>query len=141
MVYIDWYKTGYSALTKADYVIDETYELESLDDTFGQIVKINNVGTGGWLLLRKIDSQADVDYTVNYETIGRENATVKISNGLYDYGSELVGYDSFGYDDSAFDLLPVEEARIIFETLRDNILIDNLKDITMNCSLHKCVTF
>ena len=125
--YIDWYKTGYSALTKADYVIDETYELESLDDSFGQIVKINNVGTGGWLLLRKIDSQADVDYTVNYETIGRENATVKISNGLYDYGSELVGYDSFGYDDSAFDLLPVEEARIIFETLRDNILIDNLK--------------
>ena len=92
MVYIDWYKTGYSALTKADYVIDETYELESLDDTLFQIVKINNVGTGGWLLLRKIDSLTDVDYTVNYETIGRENATVKISNGLYDYGSELVGY-------------------------------------------------
>jgi len=124
--YADWYTTGYNNLTKADYIIDETYELESLADTFGDIVKINSVGSGGWLLLRKIDDQANVDYTVNYETIGRQNATIQLSKSIYDYSNETVGFDSFGYDDNAFDLQPVDELRIILETLRDKILIDNL---------------
>jgi len=124
--YDNWYAEGYNELTKADFVIDETYELESLDDVYGQIVKINNVGSGGWLLLRKIDEQVNVDYTINYETIGRENATVQLSKALYDYSDELVGYDSFGYDDSAFDLIPVQELRIILSSLRDKIFVDDL---------------
>ena len=49
--YVDWYATGYNELTKADFVINETYELESLEDSFNSIVKINNVGSGGWLSL------------------------------------------------------------------------------------------
>jgi hypothetical protein len=124
--YVDWYATGYNDLTKADFVIDETYELESLDDSFDSIVKISSVGSGGWLLLRKIDDQENVDYTVNYETIGRQNATIQLNKSIYDYDDQLVGFDSFGYDDSAFDLQPVDELRIIFKTLRDKILVDNL---------------
>jgi len=124
--YIDWYATGYNSLTKADYVIDETYKLESLQDTFGSIVKINNVGSGGWLLLEKVDSQANVDYTVNYKTIGRQNATIELDKSLYDYSGELIGYDSFGYDDSAFDLQPIDEMRIILKALRDKIFVDEL---------------
>jgi len=124
--YCDWYATGYNELTKADYVIDETYELEVLEDSFGNIIKINNVGSGGWLLLRKIDDQPNVDYTVNYETIGRQNATIEIAKGIYDYSDQLIGYDSFGYDDSQFDLQPIIELRIILEALRDKILIDEL---------------
>ena len=124
--YIDWYATGYNALTKADYVIDETYKLESLQDTFGNIIKINNVGSGGWLLLEKVDSQANVDYTVNYKTIGRQNATIELGKSLYDYSEELIGYDSFGYDDSAFDLQPIDEMRIILKALRDKIFVDEL---------------
>jgi len=124
--YVDWYAEGYNNLTKADYVIDETYELDSLSDTFGDIIKINSVGSGGWLLLRKIDSQLNVDYTVNYETIGRQNATIQLSKALYDYSDELTGYDSFGYDDSAFDLQPVDELRIILRNLRDKLFVDNL---------------
>ena len=124
--YVDWYATGYNDLTKADFVINETYELESLDDSYGSIVKINNVGSGGWLLLEKIDEQADVDYTVNYKTIGRQNATVQLAKSLYDYSEQLIGYDSFGYDDSAFDLQPIDEMRIILKALRDNIFVDEL---------------
>ena len=124
--YTDWYAEGYNNLTKADYIIDEPYELESLSDSYGDIVKISTVGSGGWLLLRKIDDQLNVDYTVNYETVGRQNATIQLSDAIYDYSDELVGYDSFGYDDSAFDLQPVDELRIILKTLRDKIFIDNL---------------
>ena len=124
--YCNWYAEGYNELTKADFVIEETYKLSSLDDKFGNIVKINNVGSGGWLLLRKIGEDPNVDYTVNYETIGRENSTVELSKALYDYSDQLVGFDSFGYDDSAFDLIPVQELRIILQSLRDNIFVDNL---------------
>ena len=124
--YADWYKTGYNSLTKSDYVIDETYELDSLGDSYGDIVKINSVGSGGWLLLRKIDNQVNVDYTINYETIGRQNATIQLSSSIYDYADELVGYDSFGYDDSAFDLQPIDELRIVLSALRDKIFVDNL---------------
>ena len=124
--YTDWYAENWNALTKTDFVIDNPYELESINDTFGDIVKINNVGSGGWLMLRKIDDQPNVDYTVNYQTIGRENATIQFSKALYDFSEDLVGYDSFGYDDSAFDLIPVQELRIILQTIRDNIFIDNL---------------
>ena len=124
--YTNWYANGYNDLTKADFVIDETYELDSIDDQFGNIVKINNVGSGGWLLLRKIDEQSNVDYTVNYQTIGRENSTVELSKSLYDYSDQLVGFDSFGYDDSAFDLIPVQELRVILQTLRDKIFVDDL---------------
>ena len=37
-------------------------------------------------------------------------------------------------------IYPVEEARIIFETLRDNILIDN-QYITMNCKTTNALHF
>ena len=124
--YVDWYATGYNELTKADFVINETYELESLEDSFNSIVKINNVGSGGWLLLQKIDDQADVDYTINYRTIGRQNATIQLSKSLYDYSEDLIGYDSYGYDDSAFDIQPIDEMRIILTALRDKIFVDEL---------------
>jgi len=55
--YADWYDVGYSDFTDIDYLIDESYELQGLDDNIGDIVKISNVGTGGWLLLQKIDNQ------------------------------------------------------------------------------------
>ena len=75
--YIDWYDTGYSSFTEINHLIDFSYQLDGLDDGIGEVVKISNVGTGGWLLLEKIDDQTGVDYTVNYKTIGRQNGTIK----------------------------------------------------------------
>ena len=63
--YADWYATGYNELTGIDHTIDQSYQLGALDDALGDIVKINTVGTGGWLLLKKKDSQATSDYTIN----------------------------------------------------------------------------
>ena len=101
--------------------------LDSLSDEIGDIVKIENVGTGGWLLLEKIDNQLNVDYTVNYKTIGRENGTVAFKNTLYDFGSNTVGYASTSYDTVLYDRQPVQETRIILEALRDKIFINDLE--------------
>ena len=125
--YADWYADGYSQFTQIDQVIDFSYELQGLDNSFGDIVKINNVGSGGWLLLEKIDSQSGVDYTVNYKTIGRQEGTLQFADAIYDSTKNLVGYDTTSFDIKRFDGIPNTESRIILETIRDELFTDDLE--------------
>ena len=100
--YIDWYLTGYSHhLT--NYTIDASYPTHGLGDSIGDVVKINNVGTGGWLLLQKEDEQDTEDYTINYRTIGRQNGTIEFKNSLYDVSNENIAYDGSGFDKIFYD--------------------------------------
>ena len=123
--YIDWYDEGYNIFTEIDHLIDSTYQLESLDDTTGDIIKISNVGTGGWLLLEKIDNSSSIDYTISYKTVGRQNGTIKFLPTLYNAGISS-GFDSISYDIKVYDSQPVQESRIILKALRDNLFVDEL---------------
>jgi len=126
--YTDWYAEGYNTFTEIDHVITQSYELESLDDKFGDIVKILNVGGEGWLLLEKIDSQDTTDYTINYKTIGRQNGTVQFTENLYNLQDSRVGFDTQTFDTQFFDSQPIEEIRIIMQALKEDILVDDLAD-------------
>jgi hypothetical protein len=123
--YIDWYATGYNATTAIDEVVPGAYALSSLNNRIGSVVKIENIGSGGWLLLEKIDNQAEVDYTVNYKTIGRQNGTIQISQLLYN--NQTSGFDNQVYDAVLYDREPINETRIIMYALRDNIFVDQLE--------------
>jgi hypothetical protein len=123
--YADWYAEGYNQFTAIDHVISQSYEINGISDSIGQIIKINNIGAGGWLLLKKIDSQPDVDYTVNYETIGRQNGTIQFSDKLYVYSGN-VGFDSNSFDIQLYDRQPIQETRVILETVRDRIFVEEL---------------
>jgi hypothetical protein len=124
--YADWYAQGYNQFTPVNYLIDFGYELTGLTDSIGDIVKISSIGSGGWLLLRKINNVDTEDYTVNYETIGRQNGTIEFKNTLYDNSISKVGYDSFIYDGKFYDSQPTLELRIILDTIKNNIFVDNL---------------
>ena len=124
--YVDWYADGYNEFTDIDYLIEQAYELQSLNDTTGDIVKIENIGTGGWLLLEKIDNKDTADYTVNYKTVGRQNGTIQFKKSLYDYILNAVGYDTISYDTKFYDSEPTTEIRVILETIRDNLFVDEL---------------
>ena len=124
--YVDWYADTYSEFSKIDYIIDQSYELDFLESEVGDLVKINNVGTGGWLLLEQIDDQENVDYTVNFKTVGRQNGTIQFKNTLYDTAANKIGYDSDTFDLTFYDNLPITETRVILETLRDSIFVDEL---------------
>lgn len=126
--YIDWYADGYNRFTEIDHVINQSYELESLDDVYGDVVKILNVGGEGWLLLEKIDNQDTTDYTVNYKTIGRQNGTIRFTDNLYNLSSSRVGFDTQTFDTQFFDSQPIEEIRIIMQALKEDILVDDLAD-------------
>jgi predicted nucleic acid-binding Zn-ribbon protein len=124
--YIDWYADGYNQFTDATYTLEYAYELESLDDAIGDIVKINKTSDNTWLLLEKVDDVDSVDYSVNYNTVGRENGTIEIDKGLYDFTDTISGYDGYAFDTAIYDGVPIVETRNILETLFDNIFVDNL---------------
>jgi hypothetical protein len=124
--YVDWYADGYNQFTNINHVIDGAFQLTALNDNIGEIVKINNIGSGGWLLLEKVDNQQVEDYTINYKTIGRQRGTIQLSDSLYDYSKNTVGYDNRSFDSFFFDNNPAKELRIILESLRDNLLVNEL---------------
>ena len=125
--YVDWYATGYNQFTNINDTIKGSYQLPSLDNNIGDVVKIETVGTGGWLLLQKIDEQDTEDYTVNYDTIGRQNGTIQFKDTLYDYSKNTVGFDNRSFDSNFYDNNPSVELRIILETIRDNIFVGDLE--------------
>ena len=92
--YIDWYATGYNQFTNINDTISGSYQLSGLNNSIGNVVKIKTVGSGGWLLLQKVDSQITEDYTINYNTIGRQNGTIQFKDTLYDYSKNTVGFDN-----------------------------------------------
>ena len=125
--YADWYADGYNQFTALDFEIDYSYQLGGLGDPIGSIVRINDIGGQGWLLLRKVTSVDTEDYTVNYETIGRQNGTIQFLDSLYDLLKNAIGYSSRTFDSFFYDSQPILETRIILETIRDNILVDELE--------------
>ena len=125
--YVDWYATGFNQFTNIKDTIKESYQLPSLDNRIGDVVKIENVGSGGWLLLEKIDNQDIEDYTINYNTIGRENGTIQFKDTLYDYGKNTVGFDNRSFDSNFYDNNPSIELRIILETIRDSLFVGELE--------------
>ena len=124
--YIDWYANGYNESTDIDYLIDNSYELTSLDNPIGSTVKIANVGTGGWLLIEKTSAIDTDDYTQNYKTVGRQNGTISFKNTLYDSLAASTGFDTISFDTKIFDNEPVKELRIILNSIKNDLLIDEL---------------
>tara|TARA_Y200000002_G_scaffold136879_1_gene112844 strand:+ start:13385 stop:28348 length:14964 start_codon:yes stop_codon:yes gene_type:complete len=124
--YIDWYKLNYNQFTPIDFTVESSYQLSGLDDNIGNVVKIRNVGTGGWLLLQKTGDTMSSDYTVNYDTIGRENGTIEFKNSLYDVSNENIAYDGASFDKIFYDTEPVEEFRRILSIVKNKIFTDDL---------------
>lgn len=124
--YIDWYDTDYNEFTKITHLVDNTHQLTVLDASIGDTVKVQNVGSGGWLLLEKYADVVSIDYTQSYKVIGRQNGTIEFSSGLYNATDSIIGFDGGLFDSAYFDNQAVKELRIIIDTIKDKILVDEL---------------
>lgn len=125
--YADWYADGYNQFTKPDYQVNNTYELTFLDTNIDQVVRVKSVGSGGWLLLKKYQESESFDYTQSYQVVGRQSGTIQFNTNLYDFADGNIGYGSSLYDVEGYDLFAAIELRIILETIRDEILISDLR--------------
>ena len=125
--YLDWYAAGYNEFVKIDHLVENTYELVTTDIELNAIVKVKNIGTGGWLLLEKYNNLTTIDYTQNFNVIGRENGTIKFLDNLYNFQNSTLGYDGPLFDADIFDNTPSKELTIILEAIKNNILIDEFR--------------
>jgi len=125
--YQDWFDTGYSEITEIDHYIDAQYQLSSLNDKVGDIIKIQNVGSGGWLALRKVNDRTDDNFALNYSVVGREKGTIRLLPSLYNAESSTTGFDNRSFDNNFYDVDPRIELRVILETLRDEIFASELR--------------
>ena len=130
--YIDWYSNGYNQFTKIDFSVDFTYQIPLVASSIGDIVKVNQVGTGGWLLLEKYNDVNSQDYTQSYKVVGRQNGTIEFSDNLWKLKNSLLTFDGGLFDNDTYDNAASIELRIILETLRDNLFVDNLKKYWIN---------
>ena len=78
------------------------------------------------MLIEKTSSVDTEDYTQNYKTIGRENGTINFTNTLYDSLAASTGFDTISFDTKIFDSEPIKELRIILNSIKDDLLIDDL---------------
>ena len=134
--YVDWYstyidlntgiETAYNQFTKIDYLVDNTYQLLTRDIPINSIIKIKNIGTGGWVLLKKINN-APLYTEDNYTVIGRQHGTIQFLESLYNFNNNTLGYDGPLFDSDTFDGAPDTELKIILNTIKDNIFIDELR--------------
>jgi hypothetical protein len=122
--FIDWYAAEYNQFTKIDRIFENTHQLVVTDVPLNSVVKINNVGSGGWMLLRKYNDAKTIDYTENYQVIARQNGTVEFLSTIY---NSSTSYDTLLLDSTVYDNYPVTELRIILESLRDNIFVDQYR--------------
>jgi uncharacterized protein YuzE len=131
---IDWYATGYNQFTLADFVVDTTVDLNSINDEIGNIVKVKTDSKGQWTLLEKISNSSSVfnDWTQIYKVIGIENGTIQFKSNLYNFVGTDVGYDSETYGSSDYDIVASKELRLILKSLNNDILTNDLKQEFLN---------
>jgi hypothetical protein len=125
--YLDWYEQGYNQYVKIDHLVDNTFELVTTPIEIGKIVKVNNVGSGGWLLLEKYNDISTIDYTENFKVVGRQNGTIRFLDNLYSFSDNSSGFDGALFDSNVFDNTPGVELRIITDTIKNKILVDEFK--------------
>lgn len=125
--YVDWYASGYNSFTKIDHEVSIPNDIFKINVKLGDVVRVNNIGTGGWILLEKISATESEDYTVNFKTIGRQNGTIQFNDTLYNTARSTVGFDNRNFDSIAYDTIPVKELRIIVNAVKNDIFIGDLK--------------
>ena len=124
--YVDWYAQGYDQYNIVNYAVDTFIELSLLNAKIGEIIKVRSDGAGNWVLLEKYADSNSIDWTTQYKVVASQNGTIQFYSTLYDY-APAVGYDSDLYDSVPYDSIVAVEIRYILESLRDDILIDDLR--------------
>ena len=128
--YIDWYNTNYNQFTAVTHSVDIFPDLIELNPSVGDIIKVRYGNNGKWILVRRDNDKESLDWTESYSIIGIEKGTIQISDTIYD--STIAQYDRTLYNSYGYDQNSDVELRNILLSLRDDILIDDLRNEYLN---------
>ena len=132
--YIDWYDpdTDYNQFTAYKYSVDTLVDLNTIRPGITDLVKVRTSNSGNWILLEKYNESSSIDWTQSYRVVGSQNGTIQFKSTLYQFINTIYGYDGTLYDEDVFDDVAAKELRIIFDALKNDILIDTLKQEYLN---------
>jgi len=120
--YVDWYADGYSPEEVIEYSVETLPDALKLSASPGDeiLVKVTSAEGGVWNLLTVTD-------TGEYQVVGIQNGTIKLSNSLGNFADNNIGLGNQGYDTNRFDQSPNIEIRYILNALKDDIFINELQ--------------
>ena len=111
----DWYANSYDANTVPDLTFETLAQRNNyLDFSDGDIVKVNNTGSGLWAIYIYI-SGANQDWTI----VGEQNGQIELNSALWDYATHGMGFDGSGFaaDYEGFEYDSRQELNKIIEGL------------------------
>jgi len=115
----DWYDSSYVDGHDINYTVNTYGEIQALTLAEDYYVKVNDDGSGRWLIYR---INADATRTL----IAAQSATVSVSTSLYDPTVGGTGFDASVFDVVAFDPQSNVELSDIFNAVFDELLTDSL---------------
>ena len=122
--YVDWWKEGYGPTSRIVKEIDNVYQEPSIVTEIGDLIKVQEFGNGGWVILEKTESGLG-NLLDSYDLVGRYNGTIQIK--VNDLANVLAaGFDrQSSFDADLYDLNPTRELRNIFRAAKEDIFIED----------------
>jgi hypothetical protein len=118
--YIDWYANGYDDTIVISQIFDSEKDFAVTTIAVNEIVKINNDGSGKWVIRIKNNDETFTD-------IGAESGTIQFKSSIYDYTENNYGYAGVdSWDNNNYDAEPTQETKIILDTLYEKIFSGEL---------------
>lgn len=127
--YIDWKSSTFNSLQSYYATVTELYGLSQISPADGQYVKVLNSGDGRFIILEKISSGMG-SFNADYNIVYSEKGTIQIHDEVWNTINSTLGFDqSVPFDQTLFDQTPDIETENILHALKDDIFIQDRRDI------------
>jgi len=115
---INWYSSTYIPGKAFSHVLNRYSDTQVLNLVAGEYIKVLDGGQGTWLVYEVLED-------LSLSLIAAEAATVELDVGIYDTTTGS-GYDSAVFDSIAYDPQATLEFSSIFNSINEEIFIDDL---------------
>lgn len=119
--YADWFAPDFTNAPPT-YVLDNLGELSEITYQAGNIIQINNNGSGNKALYLAVINDIDPNVT-ELDPIYIQNGTIQFLPNLYDFLDSGIGFDNQLFDSQGFDNDPYLAIRLITQILNDTVFI------------------
>lgn len=140
--YVDWTSPSYNEYIDYAYVVDQVYQLDTLEDvTVGQYVKIKNIGDGRYAVVEKMTDGTEGTFGKGYDLVYSQNGTIQILDKIWDVRDSNLGFDQKNnFDQTLYDQTPDLELGYLLASLKNDIFVNDLK-LNWNLFFFKAVKY